>query len=77
MDCGWLFSFVFQVDLYICKRLTLCSLYARVTAVECETQLFMVVTLLIFLYFLVLSWAGLPYCFLKLNIAIYFFIDDM
>lgn len=49
--------------------------YARVIAVECGPRLFMVTTLLVFLYFLGLPWACVFYCFLKLNIAFYFFID--
>lgn len=73
----------FWVLIFIClsgkfctsAKRSLCSLYARVITSKCGPQLFMVTTLLVFLYFLVLSWACLFYCFLKWNIAFYFFID--
>lgn len=75
MVSGCLFSLVFQAHFVHPQNAHSCSLCARVIAAECGPQLFMVTTLLVFLYFLVLPWACCFYCFLKLNIVFYFFID--
>lgn len=71
---GAYFHLPFRHILYICKTVTLFSV-CQGNSIEVWTQLFMVTTLLVFLYFLVLSWACLFYCILKWNIAFYFFID--
>lgn len=70
VDFGCLFSLSFRHVLYICKMVTLFSVYQG-NSRGVWTTLVLVTVLLMFLYFLVLPWMCLLYCFLNLDIAFY------
>lgn len=72
----------FWVPIFICLSGTFCTSAKRLLSAlcmpaECGPRLFMLTALLVFLHLLLLPWACLFYCFLKLDVASYFVSEDL